>query len=319
MTEPLEDDLSLGERYSLCWTDRQPMIRTSAAFLASHAHSRPAEQLEVLLLDQYLPLEERSPTTGRGVPGRLPRADRRSGSPAQADPGGIPGSAGARGEPRSGFLHRAVSRARGGDPRPVRGRSVADPPGELEHGGLVANGAVAPGEYRSLRSRGFPHPIRPHFDSDPVYDPLRLRCTAPGDRFRAGAAARRRGNGRGLPGPPEKPSQAGRGQADVPRGPGLAQPGPAVHRRGSRPGPAPAPEHRRRARDRPDARRPPLPRHGPDRGWRNARRADQGRSGSCRPGRSAGGNDRRGHRPRPQPGRGPSGPEALQRAGGCRR
>ena len=53
MTEPIEDDLSLGERYSLCWTDPAADDVDSAAFLASHAASRPAEQLEVLLLDQF--------------------------------------------------------------------------------------------------------------------------------------------------------------------------------------------------------------------------------------------------------------------------
>jgi serine/threonine protein kinase len=53
MTEPLRDDATLDERYSVCWAQSGP-AHSAAAFLADHAGAPLTEQLEVLLLDQLL-------------------------------------------------------------------------------------------------------------------------------------------------------------------------------------------------------------------------------------------------------------------------
>ena len=53
MIEPMKDDATLGEGYSVCWTQSGP-AHSAAAFLAGHPDAPPAEQLEVLLLDQLL-------------------------------------------------------------------------------------------------------------------------------------------------------------------------------------------------------------------------------------------------------------------------
>ena len=85
MIEPMKDDDTLGEQYSVLYSGSRgrPTRKPAAAYLANHAYSAPVQQLEVLLFDQLFRWTQGCAKPVARIPGRASQANRRPGSPTR--------------------------------------------------------------------------------------------------------------------------------------------------------------------------------------------------------------------------------------------